>query len=48
MCKKQKKEHKAHIPNAATIAAIEELESGVELKEVCLDSYEAFIASMED
>jgi len=35
-------------PNAETLAAIEEARSGVEMEEVDLSSFDAFIKSMEE
>lgn len=45
-CRTRKVAETADIPNATTISAIEELESGKDAGEVCLDSYESFVASM--
>ncbi len=40
-------EESMYQPNAETLAAIEECRSGVELEEVDLSSFDAFIKSME-
>ena len=41
-------EENLYRPNAETLAAIEEARSGVEMEEVDLSSFDAFIKSMEE
>ena len=41
-------EERLYRPNAETLAAIEECRSGVEMEELDLSSFEAFMKSMEE
>ena len=45
-CRTRKVAKTVDIPNATTIEAMKEAESGVELEDVCVDNVEAFLASV--